>query len=97
MDSDPFFDLTHNYTDEPRPLNSPSLPVCLEFWGLAERHRALSERGIITGQFAWSILNCKFVRRVGDSLQFGAQITVKTACLAMQATGSVQPGRFAGP
>ena len=29
--SDPFFNLTHNYTGEPEPLNSPRLPVCLNF------------------------------------------------------------------
>ncbi len=52
--SDPFFDLTHNYTGEPGPLNSPRLPVCLDYWGLAEGHRALSERGIIATRLARS-------------------------------------------
>jgi hypothetical protein len=42
------FSLTHNYTGEPGPLNSPGLPVCLDSRGLAEAHRSLSERGIIT-------------------------------------------------
>ncbi len=52
--SDPVFDLTYNYTGEPGPLNSPRLPVCLDFWGLAEGHRTLSERGIIAGKPARS-------------------------------------------
>ncbi len=50
----PFFDLTHNYTGESRPLNSPRLPVCLDFRGLAKGHRSLSERGIIAGKSARS-------------------------------------------
>jgi hypothetical protein len=54
MGPDPFLDLTHNYTGEPGPLNSPHLPVCLEFWDLAEGHCALSERGIITAKPARS-------------------------------------------
>jgi len=52
--SDPFFDLTHNYTGEPGPLNSPRLPVCLDFWGLTEGHRSPSERGIIAAKPARS-------------------------------------------
>ncbi len=46
---------THNYTGESGPLNSPRLPVCLDFRGLAEGHRSLSERGIIAGKSARSI------------------------------------------
>ena len=52
--SDPFFDQTHNYTGELGPLNSPREPVCLDYWGLAEEHRALSERGIIAAKLARS-------------------------------------------
>ncbi len=52
--SDPFSDLTHNYTDESGPLNSPRLPVYRDFLGLAEGHRAPSERGIIAGKSARS-------------------------------------------
>ncbi len=54
MGSDPFFDLTHNYTGEAGPLNSPRVPVCLDFRGLAKGHRSLSERGIIAGKPARS-------------------------------------------
>ncbi len=32
--SNPFFDQTRNYTGEPGPLNSPCVPVCLDYWGL---------------------------------------------------------------
>ena len=49
-----FFDLTANYTGEPGRLNSLHLPVCLDYWGLAEGHRALSERGIIATRLARS-------------------------------------------
>ncbi len=97
MDFDPFFDLTHNYTDEPGPMNSPSLPVCLDFRGLAERHRTLSERGILTGRFAWSTPNCRFVSGIADSLVIGAKNTVNTASMAELAAGSRRAGRFAGP
>jgi hypothetical protein len=45
---------THNYTGESEPLNSPRLPVCLNFRGLAEGHHSLSERGIIAGKSARS-------------------------------------------
>jgi len=50
----PEFNQTHNYTGESEPLNSPRLPVCLDFRGLAEGHRSLSERGIIAGKSARS-------------------------------------------
>ncbi len=45
---------THNYTGESGPMNSLHLPVCLDFRGLAEGHRSLSERGIIAGKSARS-------------------------------------------
>ena len=65
--SDAFFDQTHNYTGEPGPLNSPRVPVCLDYWGLAEGHRALSERGIIAAKPARST-NCL---RCCDELRCG--------------------------
>ncbi len=65
--SDHFFDQTHNYTGETGPLNSPRVPVCLDYWGLAEGHRALSERGIIAANLARST-NCL---RCCDELRCG--------------------------
>ncbi len=53
-DLDDSVEQTHNYTGEYGPMNSLRLPVCLDFRGLAEGHRSLSERGIIAGKSARS-------------------------------------------
>ena len=66
-ESDLLFDLTHNYTGESGPMNSPHLPVCLDFLGLTEGHRSLSERGIIAAKSARStpyFPSCEAVRAV---------------------------------
>jgi hypothetical protein len=47
MGLSPFFGLTHNYTGDPGLRDSPHLYKTLDFRGLAEAHRYLSERGII--------------------------------------------------
>ena len=46
----PLSDLTHNYTSNQGPRDSPHLYKTLDFLGLAEAHRYLSERGIIAAR-----------------------------------------------
>ncbi len=61
-DPDDSVEQTHNYTGEAGPLNSPRVPVCHDFRGLAKGHRSLSERGIIAGKPARStpyFLSCE--------------------------------------
>jgi len=58
----PEFNQTHNYTGERGPIDSPAMPVCVNFRGLAEGHRSLSERGIIAAQARWSTNNSLYFR-----------------------------------
>ena len=48
---------THNYTGQAGLIDSPRMPVCLDFRGLAEGHRSLSEQRIIAMESAWSTNN----------------------------------------
>ena len=58
----PFFDQTHNYTGAEGPIDSPRMPVLLDFRGLAEGHRTLSEQRIIAANQGRSTLKFNNLR-----------------------------------
>ena len=60
-EANPFFDLTHNYTGDQGPRDSPHLYKKLDSQGLAEAHRYLSERGIIAAAAPRSTSNFKYL------------------------------------
>ncbi len=66
LKSDPrlYAEQTHNYTGEQGLNDSPWMPVCLDFRGLAKGHRPLSERGIIAAKTARSTNNFNYLGSV---------------------------------
>jgi hypothetical protein len=64
----PDSDRTHNYTGDSGPRDSPHPCETLDFWGLTEAHRYLSERGIITAMRPRSTNNFRYLEARGDSV-----------------------------
>jgi hypothetical protein len=77
--ADPFFGLTHNYTGDQGPRDSPHLYGILDIRGLAEAHRYLSERGIIATKGPRSTNNFKYLWSI-PAIPARPRITAAPGC-----------------
>ncbi len=107
MGPSPFFGLTHNYTGDWGPRDSPHLCKTLDFRGLAEAHRYLSERGIIafrrprsTNSFTYLGLHPRDARYSLTGANQGGPGLPENACfysqIARLGMNSILAGRASG-